>query len=186
MVIPILLAAFALQQPAVDTAAVYAGVLEVVRAEHPELPVVLARTRSGVACMPLCGAGLRAPDQPPEPERDSIVATEHSSALIGRLMERGLVDAACDVAPRTFGCRGFREHLFVALGEVQESPVEGPRRVEGGVWMKVALLAPCGERCPKPGSDEPYFPDGYGLWYLLKPGDDGAWRVAQRMPAFFL
>lgn len=186
MVLSFLIAALSLQQPPVDTAAVYAGVLEVVRAERPALPVVLARTRSGVACMPLCGAGLRDPDRPPEPERNSIAATEHSPAVIRRLMERGLVDATCDAAPRTFGCRGFREHLFVALGEVQESPVAGPRPVEGGVWVKVALLAPCGERCPKPGSDEPYFPDGYGLWYLLKPGEDGSWKVAERMPAFFL
>ena len=184
MLINALLTAFALQLTPVDSAAVYATLLERLRAEYPEFPVVLAETRSGVGCMPICGAALREPDRPAPPPAPPVEARAHSPELIGRLRSRGLVDATCEARALTFGCKGYPRHLFVALGEIQPTLPQGRRPVEGGVWVRMAVLVPCTTDCPRPGSTDPYFPNGYGLWFLLTPGENGAWEVVGREPWF--
>jgi hypothetical protein len=171
--------------PPIDSAAVYAPILEELRAEYPHLPIVLSETRSGVECMPHCGAELREPDGGWVP-RSAAEAVDHSSALIEALRSGGLVDASCPVQPRVFGCADHPRHLFVALGEISARPAAGPPEVEGAVWVKVAILVPCDIRCPSADPDEPYFPDGFGLWYLLQPDRAGGWQVVRRTPAFFI
>lgn len=171
-----------LRQPSVDSAAVYSAILTQVRAEHPALPVALAETRSGVACMPHCGARLRDADAA-APAAEERVGESHSAVLLSALTERGLVDRTCAVRPRVFGCPDAPAHLFVALGEISAEPPEGPPPVPGGVWVRAAFLVPCERDCTRaPG--EPYFPDAFGSWFLLEADACGAWRVVRRLPAF--
>jgi hypothetical protein len=167
-----------------DTAAAYVVILEQIRAEHPGLPVVLAETRSGVACMPHCGA--RAAGGHRTGDRRDTTSSWHSAEVIRQLRDAGLVQATCEVPERTFGCTGYPGHLFVALGEMQESPPRGPRRVDGGLWVKAAILVPGKEPCLPRDPGEPYYPDGFGYWFLLVPQEDGAWKSVKRLPAFFL
>lgn len=154
--------------PQVDSLAIYAALLQEVRTHYPGVPVVLAQTRSGVACMPLCGARLRDPDAPaPADTTPGPAPVAHSDGLLRQLRERALIDATCRVPADTFGCEGtFPGYIFAGLGEIQESPPRGPPRVEGGVWVKLALLVPCTTNCRTPGPDEPYFPDAFGYWSL--------------------
>lgn len=167
----------------VDTAAIYSVLLRKVRDAYPGLPILLAETRSGVACMPHCGARFRGGAGGTEPPTSS---QDHSPALIQLLRDRGLVQATCIVPERTFGCLGHPGELFIGLGEIQTAPPRGPLPVEGGVWVKVALLVPCETDCRTPAPGEPYFPDGFGLWFLLKPRADATWEVVGSEPAFAL
>lgn len=179
MLINALLAAFALQVTPVDSVAVYATLLERVREAYAAFPVVLSEA-SDVECMPICGAVLRDPDRSADPSAaPRMPRREHAPELLDRLRSRGLVDATCQAVALVFGCKGYPRHLFVAMGEIESNPVRGPRPVEGGVWVRVALLVPCTTRCPQPGSTDPYFPDGFGLWFLLNPDENGAWAVAR-------
>jgi hypothetical protein len=175
-----------LHEPSVDTAAVYSVLLQDVRAHHPGLPVVLAETRSGVDCMPLCGATYQGAPLAREGEHGRDPPESHSAALLRDLRSRGLAEATCVVPERTFGCRDHPGHLFVGLSEIREKPPHGPSPVDGGWWVRVAVLVPCRENCGSRQANEPQFPDGYGYWTLLRRGADGAWRLVGRQPAFFL
>jgi hypothetical protein len=165
----------------VDTTAIYSAVLAQLHTEYPATPFVLAETRSGVACMPHCGVAFRGASP-----GDSSTAQDHSPALMEQLRQAGLIDATCTVPERTFGCAGPAGHIFVALGEVQTSPPDGPPAVEGGYWVKVALLVPCARGCAPADSGDGAMPNGFGYWELVKQDDRGAWQVARRLPAFAL
>ena len=169
----------------VDSLEIYSALLQKIRGAYPGFPVLLAETRSGVACMPHCGATYRGR---PVDERstNAVEPQDHSPELLRRLLDRGLVQATCVVPERTFGCLGRRGQIFVGLGEIQASPPGGPRPVEGGVWVKVVLLLPCTVDCRPREPGEPYFPDGFGLWFLLKPHGDATWEVVTTEPAFSL
>jgi hypothetical protein len=172
---------------ATDSADVYAAILQDVRREYRGLPVALAETRAGVACMPHCGARIRDPDGAAAPEAPPGDG-DHSPALLRDLRSRGLIDHVCAVVASRFGCSDYPGHLFVALGDLSAAPTGGPAAVDGAVWVKAAFLVPCthARRCPQPGSDAPYFPDAFGTWFLLKPGPDGNWHILRRAPAFFV
>lgn len=171
--------------PAPDTVEIYSAVLEATRAEVPGVPVVLAETRSGVACMPHCGARLRSPGESPGPE-ERVEPQDHSGAVLQRLLGRGLIQATCEVPESTFGCAGRPGHVFVGLGEIQASPPRGPGPEAGGLWVRAAFLVPCMTRCAASDTGRPRTPDAYGYWYLLRPGETGRWRVIKRLPAFFI
>ncbi|HEX2205155.1 MAG TPA: hypothetical protein VHG91_17720 [Longimicrobium sp.] len=185
MLLSAFLAVFALQVTPVDSAAVYGALLERVRAEYPAFPVVLSEA-SDVECMPICGAVLRDPDRSANPPTPRLPRRSHPPELLDRLRSRGLVDATCEAVALRFGCKGYPRHLFVALGEIEPHPARGPRPVDGGVWVRVALLVPCTNDCPAPGSTDPYFPNGHGLWLLLEPGENGAWAVERTEPWFMI
>lgn len=173
------LAAFS--EPKVDTAAVYAAVLSDIRAEHPGVPIVLAETRTGVECMPHCGArfqenALSAAAGPAGTPR------VHGAGVIRSLRHRELIDATCTVKPRVFGCLGYAGHIFVGLGEISGSPRYGPPEVKGAYWVQVALLVPCKVRCEAGRAS----PDGFGYWVLVHQQNDGSWRTGRRQPTFAL
>lgn len=177
------LALGARQPPATDSLAVYAEILEQVRAEFPARPVALATTRSGVDCMPLCGVRLRDPGAAVDTTvMASAPGVEHSPALLDSLRARGLVQQACAVRQGWYGCPDYPEHLFVALGEITAQPVNGPAPVADGIWVKVALLVPSTGSCGQ--TREPCHPDAMGYWYLLRQAADGAWSIVRRAPAF--
>lgn len=173
-----------------DSTEVYAAILQEVRREYRGLPVVLAETRAGVACMPHCGARLRDPDGAvaPEAPEAQLADGDHSPELLRVLRSRGLIDHVCAVDASRLGCSGYPGNLFVALGELSAAPTGGPAPVDGAVWVKAAVLVPCtyARRCPRAGSDDPYFPDAFGIWFLLAPDPDGTWRIIRRVPAFFV
>jgi hypothetical protein len=180
-----LLLALSLQQsPGLDSAHVYAAILTHVRAGYPELPIVLSETRAGVACMPHCGAILRDADAPAPGAPAPTPSGDHSPRLLHRLHDLGLIEATCPVEARMFGCRSHPGHLFVALGEIEDAPSRGPQPEAGGMWVRAAFLVPCIRDCRERVPDEPYFPDAFGLWFLLKCGADGAWEVVRTVPAF--
>lgn len=187
MILTILTALLAMTRPqaqtAVDSAAVYELLLHDVRATHPQMPIVLAETRSGVACMPHCGA--RVTGEFANDERGHLrAAVNHSPGLLAELRRRGLIDATCTVPEATFGCGGHPGHLFVALGAVESAPAHGPAHVRGAFWVRVAVLVPCTTNCPASGSPDNYFPDAYGTWYLVARVADGRWAIKARQPAF--
>ena len=180
-----LLLALAVQPPSpVDSLAVYSEILEQVRAEFPARPVALARTRSGVDCMPLCGVRLRDPDGSAADAVASAPDIDHSATLLDSLRARGLIEATCAVREEWYGCPEFPEHLFVALGEITDRPKQGPEAVAGGVWVKVALLVPCTGDCAARRASERYHPDALGYWYLLRQGTSGTWAIVRRAPGF--
>lgn len=175
-----LVAALALLQgPSRDTSEIYSVVLRELRAGHPGLPVVFAETRSGVACMPHCGAQLREPGQTARLEERNVPPTLHPAATIQQLRSRGLVQETCLPELGSFGC-GPAGHLFVALGSIEKSPSDGPPPVEGALWVKAAVLVPCteseGERCR--------VPEGLGWWFLVSFAAGCEWSVLRRLPAF--
>lgn len=181
--IAMLVVAVALLQtvPVPDTAEVYTVVLQEVRNDYPALPVVLAESRSGVACMPHCGADLRDAGQTALPERLEADPMTHSPALLARLRERGVVQATCVVEPASFGCAGHPGHLFVGLGTIQRAPPGGPPAVQDAFWVKAALLAPS---AADGGDDGCGVPDALGWWFLVTPTERGEWRIVRRLPAF--
>src|SRR5687768_8713504 len=125
-----LLIALTMQQPpVVDSVLVYSEILAQVRAEFPARAVALATTRSGVECMPLCGAGLRDPDGGTSDIVDSAPEITHSTELLNSLRSRGLVEDTCEVREGWYGCPDHPEHLFVALGEITTRPRRGPEPV---------------------------------------------------------
>jgi hypothetical protein len=183
----LLLLALGLQlgSPVPDPAEVFPPILQDVRRQYRGIPVAMAETQSDVECMPHCGAQLRDPDSSFRP--DTVRAqVDHSEAVLSALRARGLIDVSCRVQESTFGCGDYPGFFFVALGEISAAPAGGPARVEGAVWVKAAFLVPClyTGRCPPPDSDDPYFPDAFGVWFLLQPGFDGAWQIIRRVPAF--
>ncbi len=159
---------------------IYTAVLQELRNAYPALPVVLAETRSGTACMPHCGARLRAPEQAGPEQTADPGSVDHSGALLESLRERGVVQAVCEVKPGVFGCAEHPDHLFVGLGELERSPERGPPPVEGGFWIKAAVLVPSSAGAKGDACDGP---EALGWWFLVVPGEDG-WRVARRLPAF--
>lgn len=179
-----LLLALSLQPgPEPDSVQVYAAILTQVRAAYPDLPVLLSETRAGVECMPHCGARLRDPDG--GVFRLAEVPTgDHSPELLRRLKDLSLVDSTCLVQERVFGCLRHPRFLFVALGEISEAPKRGPAPVAESVWVRTAFLVPCRVDCRERSADEPYFPDAFGLWFLLRPRPDGSWEVVRTVPAF--
>ena len=180
MLMLLLAAGLAMQTgPLPDSAAIYSVLLRGVRAENPGVPVVLAETRSGVECMPHCGAIL---DGEPGVEAAEHTA-EHGAELAKTLRERGLIEATCRASPNTFGCAGHPGHIFVGLGEISERPRSGPPPVEGPYWVKVALLLPCGASCASAG---PAHLDAFGYWALVRRRADGTWHMVRRLPAFVL
>lgn len=179
----LLLALGARQPPAVDSLAVYAEILEQVRTEFPGRAVALAKTRSGVDCMPLCGVRLRDPDGAVDTTVVAVApGADHSLALLDSLRARGLIESACAVRQGWYGCPDYPEHLFVALGEIAANPKNGPRPAADGVWVKVALLVPSTESCGP--AREPCHPDALGYWYLLRQAGDGTWTIVRRAPGF--
>ena len=177
------LALGARQPPAVDSLAVYSEILEQVRTEFPARAVALARTRSGVRCMPLCGVRLRDPDAAADTTVvNSAPEAEHSFALLDSLRTRGLIERTCGVREGWYGCPDYPEHLFVALGEITTHPEHGPEPVADGVWVQVALLVPCTRNCSH--TSERHHPDAMGYWYLLRQADDGTWEIVRRAPGF--
>jgi hypothetical protein len=169
--------------PAVDSVAVYSAILSQVRSEYPGQEITLSETRSGVECMPHCGAMLRDPGGvAPEPAVGPA-PVNHSPGLLRALRQRRRIEATCAVRPDDFGCSEQPRRLFVALGEISSAPRRGPAPVEGGVWVQVAFLVPdaCGTGTR---AAESSFPDAFGYWYLLRQNDDGAWIVIQRAPWF--
>lgn len=180
-----LLLALGVQQASpVDSLAVYSAILSQVKEEFPGHQIALAETRSGVDCMPLCGVSLRDPDTHTNSPATRPADVAHSRQLMDALRSRGLVDETCRVEEGWYGCRAYPGYLFVALGQITARPPRGPDPVEGGVWIKVALLVPCGERCTGPDADEMSHPEAFGYWYLLQPNSDGGWSVVRRAPAF--
>jgi hypothetical protein len=179
----LLLTLAVLQPPAVDSLAVYAAILEQVRGEFPARPVALARTRSGVECMPLCGVRTRDPDGTAE---TVLVApeVEHSAELLDSLRARRLIDDTCAVREGVYGCIDYPQHLFIALGEITAHPKRGPEPVGDGVWVQVALLIPCAVDCAAQQGRTGYHPDAFGYWYLMRPGCDGTWTIVRRAPGF--
>jgi hypothetical protein len=176
----ILVAALALLQGTPqDTTDIYSVVLREIRTEYPGLPVVLAETRSGVACMPHCGAQLREPDQTARPEERDPRVDVHSAATVQQLRERGLVQETCAVQQNTFGC-GPAGNLFVGLGSIEESPRNGPPPVEGALWVKAAVLVPC----TKSGGGGCRIPEAMGWWFLVSAAAGCEWNVVRRLPAF--
>lgn len=174
-------AALAVRTPPVDTVAVYATILREVRMRHPDVPVVLAETRSGVECMPHCGAIFQ---NGPEPGQRAHAENprDHSREVIRRLREQALIDTTCAVPADVFGCGTIHPgHLFVALGEIRESPPGGPRPEAEGFWVRVALLEPEGAAS---GSDASATPDAYGIWTLVRREADCSWTVVKILPAF--
>jgi hypothetical protein len=179
-----LLLALSLQQsPGVDSVQVYAAILNRVRDAYPELPVLMSETRKGVACMPHCGAQLRDLDAEPADAAETPTGN-HSSQVLDSLRRLELIDRTCPVQERVFGCLGHPGYLFVALGEISEAPDGGPAPVRGGVWVRTAFLVPCTTNCRERSADEPYFPDAFGLWFLLQPREDGTWEIVRNVPAF--
>lgn len=176
---------FVLGAPVLDTAEVYAPILQEVRRQYRGIPIALAETRSDVECMPHCGAQLRDPGSAFQPDT-ARARIDHSESVLRSLRARGLIDVSCRVREMTFGCGDYPGFLFVALGAVSPAPVGGPAQVDGAVWVKAAFLVPCmyAGRCPRPDSHDPYFPDATGVWFLLQPGTDGEWQVIRRVPAF--
>ena len=167
---------------AVDTVAIYSIVLADLHADYPRGSFVLAETRSGVECMPACGAGLRDPDTAAKPSPQATASIDHSPALIARLRRAGLIDATCPVRDRTYGCRAARGRIFVALGEVEDNPRGPPwNGKDGEYWVKVALLSP---GPPDPCEAEAGTADGFGYWMFVKREDSGRWRLVQRLIAF--
>jgi hypothetical protein len=171
--------------PVPDPVAVYAPILQEVRSQYPGIPIAMAETRSDAECMPHCGAQLRNPDSGFRPGTVRV-RVDHSEEVLGALRAHGLIDVSCRVRESTFGCGDYPGFFFVALGEISAAPMSGPARVEGAVWVKAAFLVPClyTGRCPPPDSDEPYFPDAFGVWFLLQPEASGAWQIIRRVPAF--
>ena len=173
----------ALQLSSPDTAAAYTAVLRQIRTEYAELPVVLAETRSGVACMPHCGAELREPGQSKPVVSASAPPEDHSPGVVRVLREHDLVQATCAVRQASFGCADHPDHLFVGLGALEERPRRGPPPVEGAFWLKAAILVP-GTCASTPGQGR-NVPEAVGWWFLVSPaGTDGEWRVVRRLPAF--
>ena len=165
---------------AVDTFAVYSIVLAELHADHPRGSFVLAETRSGVECMPRCGAGLRDPDTAAKPQAQAAASIDHSPALIARLRRAGLVDATCPVRDRTFGCRAARGRVFLALGEVEDNPPGPPwNGKDGEYWVKVALLLAPGP-CGGPSEGDAWMADGVVYWMFVKR-EEGRWRLVQRL-----
>lgn len=162
-----------------DTTGIYSVVLREIRTEYPGLPVVLAETRSGVACMPHCGAQLREPDQTAGPESRNAGTDVHSAATVQQLRELGLVQETCGVQQNTFGC-GPAGHLFVGLGSIEQSPHNGPPPVRGGLWVKAAVLVPCTESEHEGCS----VPEALGWWFLVSADSGCEWSVVRRLPAF--
>jgi len=183
LMVGLILALGVQQPPAVDSISVYAEILKQVRTEFPAQPVALAKTRSGVECMPLCGAHLRDPDGTAAPVTPSP-DIEHSAALLDSLRARGVIEESCAVREGWYGCPDYPEHLFVALGEITTHPIRGPEPVAGGIWVKVALLVPCIGDCATRRTSDRYHPDAFGYWYLLRQGADGAWGIVRRAPGF--
>jgi hypothetical protein len=182
-VLALLLAVTAYRASDVDSLAVYSAVLQQVRNEFPAHAIVLAETRSEVACMPICGAALRDPGGTAEPA-PRIPKVDHSPALLARLRERGLIAATCVVPELHYGCADNVGRLFVALGEIAAAPAGGPAPEEGAVWVKVAFLVPCVRDCPTPGSESRHVPDAFGYWYLLRADACGSWTIVRRAPGF--
>jgi hypothetical protein len=170
------------QPPDVDSVAVYAEILRQVRTEFAADSLVLAKTRSGVDCMPMCGARLRSPDGAGSIVTDSA-QIQHSVALLDSLRALRLVEYTCAVRDQWYGCPDYPEHLFVALGEITSEPRRGPEPVMGGVWVKVALLVPCKADRPDPAGD-PCHADALGYWYLLQQKAGGGWTIVRRAPGF--
>jgi hypothetical protein len=165
-----------------DSVAIYSVILEQVRADHPGTPVVMAETRSGVSCMPHCGAALAG--EPPRHAREA--QTSHSRQSIRRLRKRGLINATCPPVRGTFGCPGHPRHIFVGLGDIAQNPPDGPPAANGGYWVKVALLVPCAADCASRGEESAH-PNGFGYWaFVQRPTTGGTWCVTRRLPAFAL
>jgi hypothetical protein len=150
-----------------DTSAVYEAILREIRSENPGSRIVLATARSAVECMPLCGAF----GDDPAPE-----GTHHPSVLLSRLRDAGLVDTTCVVPPRTYGCTGLPNQVFVALGPVADDTPERGARQEGAVWVRVAILR------PTPGGAS----EGYGYRALVSRATTCTWRVVRKRPEFVL
>lgn len=185
MLSSLLLAVAITQAPGVDSVQVYAAILTAVRRAYPELPVVMSETRAAVQCMPLCGANLRDPDAPDIiPRTVPIPEGDHSPELLAKLTDLRLVDVTCPFEEGVFGCSPLPRHLFVALGEIQEKPLRGPHPEAGAVWVRAAFLVPCIHNCPEITADRPFFPDAFGLWFLLRPRGDGSWEIVRNLPAF--
>lgn len=170
--------------PAVDSLAVYSAIMEQVKTEFPARAVALATTRSGVECMPFCGVQLRDPDGEAVETITSAPNIDHSVTLMDSLRARGLIQDTCAVQEGGYGCPGFPEHVFVALGEITEQPKRGPPPVTGGIWVKVAFLVPCTGECTAIRASEHYQPDAFGYWYLLQQGTNGMWVIIRRAPGF--
>jgi hypothetical protein len=162
-----------------DTTDIYSIVLREIRTEYPDLPVVLAETRSGVSCMPHCGAQLRELGQTVGPEERTADTDVHSAATVQQLRELGLVQETCEVQQNTFGC-GPAGHLFVGLGSIEKSPRNGPPPVEGALWVKAAVLVPCAAS----GGEECRVPEALGWWFLVSADSGCEWSVVRRLPAF--
>ena len=163
-----------------DSVAIYSVVLQQVRADHPGTPVVMAEARSGVACMPSCGASLVGDTQP----RAHEIQTSHSRELSRTLRERGLIDATCPPVPDTYGCPSHPRHLFVGLGDISRNPANGPPAENDGYWVKVAVLVPCAADCMSRAQASEHA-DGFGYWALVQRASEGGmWRVTRRLPAF--
>ena len=182
--ITMLLAALQLAgSPPVDSAAVYTLIIQGVRAEHPGARMILSETRSGVSCMPHCGAS--APDGTPIGSRTRPAdETTHSPSLVAELREKKLIDGTCSVTPRVFGCPEAARSVFVGLGEIAERPEGSPPAVEGSYWVRVAILDLRPSPCSTERDSEDAHPEGFGYWALMRQQPDGTWRLVRRMPAF--
>jgi hypothetical protein len=100
--ITMLLAALQLAgSPPMDSAAVYTLLLHEVRAEHADARIILSETRSGVSCMPHCGAS--APDGTLiDSQTGPGIEVTHGPSLVAKLREEKLIDGTCPVTPRVF------------------------------------------------------------------------------------
>lgn len=166
-----------------DSVEIYSAILRQVEAEYPGQRVVLAETRSGVRCMPVCGVALHDPEGSPVPSAPTPEVS-HSPGLLRELRDRGLIDATCAVQERFFGCEGYSGHLFVALGQIEHTPRFGPVPVDRGLWVQTAFLVPCASAVRDVPSGKSCHPEMFGYWYLLVPSENGTWTVARRHPGF--
>jgi hypothetical protein len=169
--------------PSPDSAAVYTLLLQGVRTEHPDARIILSETRSGVRCMPHCGASSSA-ETPPDSRERPADETRHGPSLVAALREKKLIDGTCPVTPRVFGCPEAARSVFVGLGEIAERPEGSPPAVEGSYWVRVAILDRHPSPCSSETDPEDSEPEGFGYWALVRRQPDGTWRLVRRMPAF--
>ncbi|HEX8452781.1 MAG TPA: hypothetical protein VF647_11835 [Longimicrobium sp.] len=171
--------------PPVDSASVYALLLQGVRAEYADARIVLSETRSGVGCMPHCGASV--PDESPiTPEPRQANEATHGPALVAQLREKKLIDGTCSVSPRVYGCAEATNAVFVGLGEIAERPEGSPPPAEGPYWVRVAILDMRRSPPSRQADEDAAHPVGFGYWALVREQEDGTWRVVRRLPAFSL
>lgn len=168
-------ATLALQpQPAMDTVAVYAAVLQEIRAEYPGRSVVLSETRSDVECMPRCSGTVWSEDG-----KEPVTWEEHAAELVQQLKHRGLVDATCRTRESVLGCRDYSGHLFVALGTIQGDTPQPGTGEDAGVWILAVTHAGCSTPMGEKGCR---FFDAMGIRYLVKKDEAGVWKVVRRRP----